>query len=328
MTVYYNILNIMGDRMNRFPSSSITLVGSSEEGPDDGRSMAESVKRYLVEVFSIQASRILIEGLDKPKIPSEKPGATRELDLLREGDRRVSIESQSTELLMEFHKGPGSFLKPVEIVAQQTAPVDSYVTFNAPGARTAFTSWSVEVMDEQGKVQYLGPYTQDKVSLPGTSILGTRPQADYKVTMIGQMKSGETMKKTVPVHMVLWTPDKSPEGIRYSVIYEFDESKVITMYDTYLRDVVTPSIPKNATVIIHGYTDIIGDSDYNQRLSLQRAQDVKSIISAALAKAGRTDVTIEVYGFGEDERLTPFANTRPEERAYNRTVVIDIIPSR
>jgi len=33
-----------------------------------------------------------------------------------------------------------------------------------------------------------------------------------------------------------------------------------------------------------------------------------------------------VYGFGEDENLAPFENKLPEQRFYNRTVMIDIIP--
>jgi outer membrane protein OmpA-like peptidoglycan-associated protein len=126
--------------------------------------------------------------------------------------------------------------------------------------------------------------------------------------------------------MVLWTPPKDEEGTRFSVIYEFNDSKAITMYGKYLTEVVTPKIPKNATVIIHGYTDVIGDEAYNQKLSLARANDVKSILESSLAAAGRKDVKFEIYGFGEDEALAPFENKYPEQRFYNRTVVIDIIP--
>jgi len=59
---------------------------------------------------------------------------------------------------------------------------------------------------------------------------------------------------------------------------------------------------------------------------LKRANDVKAIIEKSLAKAGRTDVTFVVHSFGEDEKLSPFENNFPEERFYNRTVLIDIIP--
>jgi len=326
MTVYYNVLNIVGDRMGKNPSSTINLVGSSESGIADARAMAESVKKYLVDIFAINASRITTEGRAKPKIPSEQPGSSMDVEMLRAGDRRVSIESSSPALLMEFQSGPNASLKPVEINDSQEAPLDSYVTINTTGSRAAYKSWMLEVIDDNGRVQNFGPYTNEQVRLPGKSILGTRAEGNYKMTMIGQTNSGETERKTTNKRLTLWKPSENEQGMRYSVIYEFDESKAINIYEKYLTEVVTPKIPMNATVLIHGYTDIIGEEAYNQTLSLARANDVRSILAKSLAQAGRKDVMLEVYGFGEDESLSPFDNRYPEERFYNRTVLIDIIP--
>jgi len=325
MSVYYNVLNILGDRMIKNPSTTITLVGSSEKGPKDGKAMAESIKVYLVTVFGIDGSRITIEGRTKPLIPAEQPGGTRDLALLREGDRRVSIESNSPVLLMEFQSGPNAQMKPVEMVTLQEAPADSYVTFKIEGEKEAFTAWSLEFMDENGGIQNFGPYTEETASIPGNSILGTRPEGDYKVTMIGQTKNGNTVRKESTVHVVLWTPAKTTEGMRFSILYEFNKSRAINMYEKYLIDVVTPKIPLNGTVIIHGHTDITGSEINNQSLSLARANDVKGIIQKGLSKTGRKDVKFEVYGYGEDQKLAPFENKYPEERFYNRTVIIDII---
>jgi len=328
MIVYYNVLNILGDRMVKDPTTTITLVGSSEKGPKDGRLMAESTKTYLVDVFGIDASRIKTEGRSKPKLREEQQGGKLDLVLLREGDRRVSIESNNPGLLMEFRSGPDAPLKPVKILPVQEAPVASYVTFTNEGADTAFTSWSLVIEDEKGVAQNFGPYTKESVSLPGKSILGTRPEGDYKVKMIGQLKSGETLKKETKVHMVLWTPSTTQEVMRFSIIYDFNNSKAITIYDKYLADVVTPKIPKNGTVSLQGHTDIIGGEDNNLKLSLARANDTRKIIEKALAKAGRTDVKFEVTGYGEDQKSAPYANQYPEERSYNRSVIIDIIPAK
>jgi Outer membrane protein and related peptidoglycan-associated (lipo)proteins len=298
------------------------------QGPEDGKAMAESVKRYLVDVFGIDASRINTEGRINPSLPSEQPGGTKELDLLRESDRRVTISSESPAILMEYQTGLDVPLKPVEINAVQEAPVDSYVTFNVEGAKEAFSSWSLEVKDDKGTIQKFGPYTQEKLSLPGKSILDTRPEGDYKITMVGQTKSGKTVRKETSVHMVLWTPLESEEGMRYSVVFEFNQSEAIALYEKYLTDIVTPNIPKDGTVVIHGHTDIIGNEVTNMTLSLARAKEVKGIIERALSKAGRSDVKFEVYGFGADQNLAPFGNKFPEERFYNRTVIIDIIPPK
>ncbi len=328
MLVYYNVLNILGDRMVKNPATTITLVGSSEKGPDDGLVMAKSVQTYLVDIFGISASRIKTEGRTKPKINEEQPGGDMDLVLLREGDRRVSIESNSPSLLMEFTSGPDAPLKPVRISPVQEAPVDSYVTFSNAGADTAFTSWSIVVKDENGAVQNFGPYTKESVNLPGKSILGTRPEGDYKITMIGQLKSGATLEKETSAHLVLWTPPATDEMMRFSIIYEFNNSTAIAMYEKYLTNVVTPKIPENGKVKIQGHTDITGGEDNNLKLSLARANDTQAIIKKALAKAGRTDVKFEVSGLGEDQKLAPYANKFPEERSYNRSVIIDIIPEK
>jgi len=325
MTVYYNVLNILGDRMIKNPSTTITLVGSSANGPKEGKQMAESVKLYLVGTFEINPSRIKTKGQTKPSIPSERIGGTLELDLLREGDRRVSIESSSPVLLAEFQSGPSTS---ADNIAVQEAPAESYVTFDAKGANEAFATWSVQVMDENGKIQSFGPYTQESASIPSKSILGNRPEGDYKITMIGQTKNGKVISKETNAHVVLWTPAKIDEGIRYSVIFEFNESKAITLYENYLTNVVTPKIPANATVIIHGHTDIIGEDNYNQRLSLARANEVKSILESALSKSERSDVKFEINGYGEDPNFSPFENKFPEERFYNRTVIIDIFAAK
>jgi outer membrane protein OmpA-like peptidoglycan-associated protein len=328
MNVYYNILNILGDRMQKNPSSVVRLAGASMEGSDDGKLIAESTKTYLVTVFGINESRINTEGRIKPRIPSEQPGGTLELGLLREGDRRVSIWSESPSILQEFQSGPENQLKPVEIMALQVAPIDSYVSFNAEGSDKAYTSWSMEIADENGKVQNFGPYTKETVTIPGKSILGTNPKGDFKVTMIGITKNGNTQTKKSNMKMVLWTPAEREQGMRYSVNYEFNESKVKPLYEKYLAEIVSPKIPKNGTVIIHGHTDIIGEEAYNLQLSQERANDVKVILENALIKAGRNDVKFEVHGFGENDAMAAFDNNFPEERFYNRNVIMDIIPPR
>jgi len=326
MVVYYNILNILGDRMVKYPSTTVTLVGSSREGTKDGREMAESIKEYLVNVFGISGSRITTKGQNRPDVPSEQPGGTNELVLLREGDRRVSIESTSPELLMEFQSGPDASLKPVVLTTSQVAPVESYVTFVSKGATEAYKTWRLEIKDEKGTVQHFGPYTVDSVSIPTRLILGTTPSGDYKVKMIADTKAGRIEEKESTVHMVLWTPPQTKEGMRYSILYDFNKSKANEMYEKYLAEIVTPKIPLNGTVIIQGHTDIIGGEDNNLKLSVARADDVKAIIEKSLAKAGRSDVKFQVNGFGEEEKSAPFENKYPEERFYNRTVIIDIIP--
>ena len=144
--------------------------------------------------------------------------------------------------------------------------------------------------------------------------------------MVGQTKHGTTVRKEASVHMTLWTQSLLVDGLRFSVIFEFDDSRSINIYRKFLTDYVTPRIPDGSRVIIHGHTDIIGEEVHNQKLSEARANDVTKILQDALARAGKNDVKLEVTAFGEDENVSPFENKFPEERFYNRTVIIDVIP--
>jgi outer membrane protein OmpA-like peptidoglycan-associated protein len=79
-------------------------------------------------------------------------------------------------------------------------------------------------------------------------------------------------------------------------------------------------------VIIHVHTDIVGEESHNLKLSRDRAQETMAVLERVLAKNGKRRVKFDTYGFGEDVRRAPFDNRLPEERFYNRTVIIDIVP--
>lgn len=322
LNVYHNILNILGDRMRANPGSQISLSGASAKGPKEGKAFAEAIKLYIVDAFGIEGSRISTRGRTKPLIPSEQPGATKELVLLRAGDRRVDISSTSPQLLMEVG---GGLMKPVQINATQTDPLDSHVVFNVDGAQDLLKSYTIDITDEKGTVQHCGPFTNDQESLPGNTILGERAEGDYKLTMNGITKSGLPVTKESTIHLVRQN-GTTQKGFRYSILFDFDKSKSIASYNKFLTDIVAPLVSDSSTVIIHGHTDIIGEDAYNQKLSVKRASETQKVIESAISKSGKNNVKFETYGFGEEVSHSPFENNLPEERFYNRTVIIDIIP--
>jgi outer membrane protein OmpA-like peptidoglycan-associated protein len=308
--------------MVHYPLTSIVLVGSSENGPTEGLQMARSVATYLLDTFDIDPERIKAQGQFKPKVPSAKKGKKNELYLLRDSDRRVTIETLSPELLAEFKSGPSTAI--VSATHQDEAPETSFVQLEVKGAEKALTSWYVQMEDSLGKISTFGPFTKDKTSISGQSILENKSEGDYTIKLIGLTKSGKTIHQETKAHVVLWKPIQFDEGVRFSILFEFDESKAIGMYDKYLVEVVAPKIPKDGVVLIHGHTDTIGNINYNLKLSKSRANDVKNTLEKALQQLGRTDVKFEITGFGEDSNYAPFKNEYPEERFYNRTVIIDI----
>ena len=327
MNVYYNILNIFGDRMKRSPGTTIVLTGSSPgEGPEFGRARAETIKRYFVEIFGIDSVRIATEGRDRPRIPSEaRGGGKNQLEVLKAGDRRVDIESTSPELIIEVGGAAHYMPKPVQLVAEVEDPLDGYVIFTAAGASEAFASWSLEITDDQGKVQRFGPSTGDRENISGNTLLGDRPQGDYKIVMLGETKGGKSVRKDTSIHLVHRDQPKK-DVVRFRILFDFDKSKTIASYDKFLTDVVVPLIPDNGLVIIHGYTDNIGTEEYNENLSNERVQDAQKIIERAVANSEKHGITYETFGFGENLKYASFDNFFPEERFYNRSVIIDIVP--
>ncbi len=319
LNVYHNILNILGDRMRANPGTTIMLSGAPAA---DGRSMAEAIKQYIVVTFGIDGSRITTQARNKPVNPSEHIGGNKELALLRAEDRRVDIESSSPELLVEVG---GGMMRPVRINAMQVNPLDSYVILNVDGAKKQLKSWSVNITDDKGVTQHYGPFTNDNESVSGVTIVGNSPEGDYKITMTGEANNGTTVTKESTVHLIRQDVTIQ-KGFRYSVVFNFDKANSIASYNKLLTDVVSPLIADGSTVIVHGHTDITGEVDYNQKLSDSRAQETQKILETSLTASGKNNIKFETLGFGEDPDHSPFENNLPEERFYNRTVVIDIIP--
>jgi outer membrane protein OmpA-like peptidoglycan-associated protein len=297
------------------PSAQIALVGASAgNGAALGKEYAESVKSYLVDVFGIESSRIATEGKDQPNNPSESPGGVNFLPLLRAGDRRVEIVSRSVDLMT-----------PLQIIAVQENPMDSRVLFTTTSEKNQpLKSWNVKLTDENGATQNYGPFTGDQESVPGNMILGNRSNGRYKVVMTGHTSDGVAVQKESTLNLVRSAELTEEEALRYSILFDFDESSTVATYEKFLSDVVAPRIENDSKVIIHGHTDIIGSEAYNMQLSEKRANETERILSNAVKRSGKNRVDFETRAFGMDTGKAPFLNKLPEERFYNRTVVIDI----
>ena len=85
------------------------------------------------------------------------------------------------------------------------------------------------------------------------------------------------------------------------------------------RDEVQAEMSRADKIKITGHTDSTGAADYNQKLSLRRAEAVRDYLISLGADAGK----MEVSGMGE---TNPIADNKTKEgRAKNRRVEVDII---
>lgn len=326
MFVYYNILNILGDRMRNNPNTSITLVGSSAgKGANLGRQQADAVKDYLVTVFNIDPQRINTRGSDWPEIRTFRHDQQTDVDMRLDSDRRVEILTANKELLMTDVGRLSAMLKPVMFSRSDEGELDSHIIFSLTNAERYMDEWHVKMTDINGLVHEFGPFTRNMESKPGPEFFEKAAPGQYHVVMEGTSKEGLEFSRETTIELI----DRVVEDnhiIRFSMLYDFDRSETPAPYKEYLVETVVPLVPENAKVIIHGHTDIIGDPDHNYHLSLERTRSARKLIESALAAYDINGVEFEVYGFGELTDEAPFANRYPEERFYNRTVIIDIVP--
>jgi outer membrane protein OmpA-like peptidoglycan-associated protein len=311
MGVYYNALNIYADRLRDNPGTTITLTGAAPTAAQ-GQTQAQSVKDYMVSTFGLDAARINVKGAVRPPHASgDRDTPNEDLDLVREENLRVEVSADNLTLL-----------RPVEIQAVQTEPIDNDLAINVR-ANGAVQSWMVTVTGN-GFNQTYGPYSGSAQRIDAKPILGTNASGTYTATVTATMADGKTITDTET--FTLGRRELPPvTGQRYSILFEFDDSRTVQTYDQFLRAEVAPRIPTGSTIVVHGHTDRVGLEDYNLELSNRRAQEARRVLEDELKKLVKT-ATFDSYGFGETEQRAPFGNESPEGRYYNRTVLIEVIP--
>lgn len=313
MEVYYNVMNIVADRLEKNVGAKITVVGS---GPDVAKATAraEDAKNYLISNFGIDATRISSRGQKSPENPSGTRATPKEdLDLVAEENVRVEIISDNYEIV-----------KPVKLQVYQDMPIENDMSITVNSTQPV-SSWRVQISGN-GFNQEFGPFYGQTGYINTTPILGTRSNGTYTATVNATDRSGNMMTDTKQFTLTKTTLEPVT-STRYSVLFEYDDPESASKYDKFLRETVAPNVPDGSTVYIHGHTDVAGLEDYNYQLSVKRAEDAERILTDALKKLGRTNVTFEAYGFGETQYRAPFSNDKPETRYYNRTVMIEIIPA-
>ncbi len=101
-----------------------------------------------------------------------------------------------------------------------------------------------------------------------------------------------------------------------TTVKDIDKEKLITARD-FIRAQVPEGCHRSETVTVTGHTDSTGPEEYNQQLSLRRAQAVVDYL-----KSIGVTVNLEAIGRGESDPVAD--NSTKEGRAQNRRVVIDM----
>lgn len=102
---------------------------------------------------------------------------------------------------------------------------------------------------------------------------------------------------------------------RYSLIlFNFNTTNITEQHRESIKMVNSRISPESKVQII-GYTDRIGNPEYNMQLSRDRASNVAKLLNAK-------EENITIIGNGGEVFL--YDNNLPEGRSYNRTVRITV----
>jgi outer membrane protein OmpA-like peptidoglycan-associated protein len=320
MEKYHNILNIIGQRMILYPNAEITLIGCNSSVGDEkdntnlSQKRAEAVKNYLVDVWGIPKNRLKVNSRNLPSkasVPFDSPEPSEE-------NRRVEIKSNSSKILEPFQI--------TDTFRIATPPIlRFYPKFKSESGLKDLTIQAYQ-FNGQGYNNFDTTLTDDipeKVDWQLSSMQKRTPKylMPIRFTISATDKDGQSfvsMPDSVPLTVVTIQKkrlerrgDKEYEKFNL-ILFDFDKAD-IEGDNKKIMTMVKSKINSDSKVQIFGYTDHIGDNDYNKNLSMKRANNTKNIIGVK---------ETETIGYGEEVLLHD--NSLPEGRFYCRTVEIQI----
>ncbi len=318
MEINKSILDIIGTRMKEITNARLTIKGTKDiktEGKesDVDQKRADWAKTYLVSNYGISENRINAKGVGAP----EKPSSPRVEDGQAE-NRRIEIYSDN----------PG-ILAPIEIEKAKTRLAEpAYVEF-VPFAHSneEVEKWEFEIL-QGGKIlrKHSGSGTPDSIlwNIFPNELAASEIPVDYRFSAKSESGLESYADGSIPVEYFAYnrraTQQKADSTIsKFSlIVFDFDSPEISEVDKQILLKNVIPAISHKSTVKIYGYSDRIGEEKYNQRLALNRAENVRKILQAKARNA-----RYEVYGVGEN--IEVFDNNSPIGRQLSRTVQIYVI---
>ena len=108
--------------------------------------------------------------------------------------------------------------------------------------------------------------------------------------------------------------------------FDFDDSRIKPEYYGVLKEMAEEIKTMNSDVIIRGYTDSKGADEYNNRLSLRRAEAVRDKLVEFGLEPGRI---LKTEGMGEENPVAPNVSSdgsdNPAGRALNRRIELELV---
>jgi outer membrane protein OmpA-like peptidoglycan-associated protein len=325
LDVYYHLLNIVGQRLQKNPASTLRIVGclgkmglgpdSEENAPEIALRRAEAVSEYLRYVWGIDAKRLKAEA--RTGLP-EKPSNAVDAALGEEDNRRVELYSDDWNIL-----------KPVQIgdTLRISNPPDILFRMQAfwRGRPASIAEWAIDIT-QNGKFLHqirdnaaLPPEYRWNINARRTNSPRTNNPLEFLLGASDDASRDGEAQTSIPVELKT-VQEKRRKRIadkeidEYRLInFEFEKAQISPELERILRENIRPNIKPESQVLVRGYTDKSGSDAVNERISQARAEAV----SNAVGLGKRT-----VKGLGSS--IVRYPNNVPEGRFYSRTVELRV----
>ncbi len=316
LQIYSHLLNIVGERLRRFPEAELTVtgcvsnVGVEAANRDLAQRRAEAVREYLQRVWQIEPRRLRVQARLLPAIPSnpETPDG-------REENQRVELSASLPDVLAPL------FLAEVGY----TASSDVVLIHTAVEAETTVVAWEIRAYHgEQQLFLQRGtgmPPAEIPMSVEAAALARGDTLIWVELWVVDATGAEKRVRSYLPFQRLSLRQKKAERAgnerrERFALLlFEYDKA-TLTQEHRRLLSLIRQRIMPNTRVRISGYTDRTGDPAYNKRLAEQRCRNVQQALGL------RTPV-VEIRAIGSDTLLYP--NDLPEGRAYSRTVVVELL---
>lgn len=310
MEVYHNLLNIVGDRMSKNPSATLTIKGhreplDGETDPNLASQRAEAVKSYLQSAWGISPQRLNVASGELPAVLSN-----RTIDDGKAEHRRVEITSNDPAIL--------TYVIPQRVV-RSVSPSAVIFTTNV---KNSSNTPNITVTDDQNATLASGTNAALSWSPDADRIANVLNGRSYTRGRVLAAVDGASDERAFTIKADVRSVKFNGDTIRDSIVeryrlmfFDFDTPEINDFNGDAVR-LIQSQLRTTSHVRVVGYTDRIGAPAYNQDLSARRAQAVATAINKRIIP----DV-LESQGAG----ATPIVdNDLPEGRWYNRTVLIEV----
>lgn len=315
LAIYHNILNIIGKRLIENPTANITLIGCNADIDKElnnlklSENRANSVKKYLVDTWAIDATRIKIESKN---LPTKASTPKTEKDKIEE-NRRVEIYSDNAKILEPI------FIEKIDRTSNP--PIIRFKSTSESDVAISDYKISAYQKSEMTK-SFVYDGKKDLISTIDWNVetnQNTIPKLQEPIfynLYLKDEKGNEFIsnEKTIKIDLVT-IQEKRKEMLgdfeieRFSLIlFDFDKAN-IDGNNKNIVEFIKNRIKTNSEIEITGYTDRTGEAQYNKNLSTKRSENTKNALGIESAIFN---------GLGSE--VTLYNNNLPEGRFYCRTV--------